>query len=50
MALLLGVIFENWHTILSLDQATERPNINQIALDLIYLFPRIQLAIIHSNF
>ena len=50
MALLLGAIFLNWHTVLSLDQLTERPNLNQIAFGQIYLFPNIQLAIIHFKF
>ena len=31
MALLLGTIFLNWHAVPSLDQPTERPNLNQIA-------------------
>ena len=50
MALLLGPIFKNWHTGLSLDQPTERPNLNQIGFGQIYWFPSIQLAIIHSKF
>ena len=33
MALPLGAIFLNWRTVLSLDQSTERPNLNQIAFD-----------------
>ena len=50
MALLLEAIILNWHAVLSLDLPTERSNLNQIAFSQIYLFPRIQLAIIHSNF
>ena len=30
MALLLRAIFLNWHTVLSLDYPTKRPNVNQI--------------------
>ena len=50
MALLLGANFFIWHALPRLDQPTERPNLNQIAFNQIYLFTRIQLAIIHSHF
>ena len=33
MALLLGAIFLNWDTEVSLDYPTGRPNLNQIVLD-----------------
>ena len=50
MALLLGAIFLNWHTVLSLDKPTERLNLNQIAFGQISLFLSIHLAIMHSKF
>ena len=50
MALLLGAISLNWHTVLRLDWPTKRFNLNQIAFNQIYLFPKIQLVVIHSNF
>ena len=33
MAVLLGPIFQNWHTVLNLDQPTERPNLKQNGFD-----------------
>ena len=51
MALLLGDIFKKLaHCARLILAQLKDQNLNQIALGQIYLFPRIQLAIIYSKF